>query len=128
MLTNSAKKYRKQSAIWWYTCACFLSEMLNRALRLMDADLMVKLGFFISDLHRQIQELHQKQFDGNGSSQKFIVYQGQGLEKKESEKMIASKGGLISFNSFLSTSKNRQVSLAFAESVLANPQWASYSP
>ena len=44
------------------------------------------------------------------------------MEKKEFEKMVASKGGLISFNSFLSTSKTRQISLKFAERALSNPQ------
>ena len=115
-------EYRKRTPIWWYTLECFLYPMLNRALRTMDADLMVKLGFFISDLHRQIQELHREEFGSDGSNQKFIVYRGQGMEKKEFEKMVASKGGLISFNCFLSTSKTLQVSLDFAERALSNPQ------
>ena len=83
---------------------------------------MVKLGFFISDLHRQIQELHREEFGSAGSNQKLTVYRGQGMEKKEFEKMVASKGGLISFNCFLSTNKIRQISLEFAERALSNPQ------
>ena len=117
-----SREYRKKTPIWWYTLECFLYPMLNRALRTMDADLMVKLGFFISDLHRQIQELHREEFGGNGSNQELTVYRGQGMEKKEFEKMVASKGGLISFNCFLSTSKTRQVSVEFAERALFNPQ------
>jgi hypothetical protein len=35
--------------------------------------------------------------------------------------MTKTKGGLISFNNFLSTSKNRDVSLAFAETNQDNP-------
>ena len=117
-----AKTYRKKTPIWWYTLECFLYPMLNRALRTMNADLMVKLGFFIADLHRQIEELHCEEFSGNGSNQKFTVYRGQGMDKKEFDKMVASKGGLISFNCFLSTSKTREVSLKFAERALSNPQ------
>ena len=96
--------------------------MLNRALRTMDADLMVKLGFFISDLHRQIEELHREEFGSAGSNQKFTVYRGQGMEKAEFEKMLASKGGLISFNCFLSTSRADHISLGFAKGAVNNPQ------
>ena len=117
-----ATTYHKKTPIWWYTLECFLYPMLNHALRTMDADLMVKLGFFISDLHRQIQELHREEFGSNGSNQEFTVYRGQGMEKNEFEKMVVSKGGLISFNCFLSTSKIRQVSIEFAERALFNPE------
>ena len=33
--------------------------MLNRALQLMHADLMIKVRFFIKDLHRHIEQLQQ---------------------------------------------------------------------
>ena len=117
-----ASTYREKTPIWWYTRECFLYPMLNRALRAMDADLIVKSGFFISDLHRQIQELHREEFGSAGSNQKFTVYRGQCMEKKEFDKMVASEGGLISFNCFLSTSRDRQVSLVFAKGALSNPQ------
>ena len=77
-----SREYRKKTPIWWYTLECFLYPMLNRALRTMNADLMVKLGFFIADLHRQIEELHREEFGSNGSDQKFTVFRGQGIEKK----------------------------------------------
>ena len=95
--------------------------MLNRALRLMDADLIIKLGFFIGDLHRQIQQLHQEQFGDPSSNQHFTVYRGQGMAKDDFEKMAATKGGLLSFNCFLSTSKDDKISLGFAERGAANP-------
>ena len=117
-----SRDYRKKTPIWWYTLECFLYPMLNRALRTMDADLMVKLGFFIADLHRQIEELHREEFGSAGSNQKFTVYRGQGMEKAEFEKMVTSKGGLISFNCFLSTSRTDHISLGFAKGALNNPQ------
>ena len=117
-----AQKYLTHTPIWWYTCECFLYPMLNRALRVMDVDLMVMIGFFIADLHRHIEQLHQKQFGGDHSRQPFIVYRGQGMEKDAFQKIVANKDGLISFNSFLSASKNRSTSLEFAERALANEQ------
>ena len=117
-----ARQYRQKTPIWWYTCECFLYLMLNRALRLMNADLMSKMGFFIGDLHHQIERLHQQQFSGDSSRERFTVYRGQGMDKQAFKKMESNKGGLISFNSFLSTSNDRSYSLSFAENVLTNDQ------
>jgi hypothetical protein len=95
--------------------------MLNSALRLMDVDVMIKMGFFITDLHRQVKELHAEQFGDHNSSTAFPVYRGQGMSKKDFEQMTKTKGGLMAFNSFLSTSKRRPISLDFARHALSNP-------
>ncbi|UJR12867.1 hypothetical protein I4U23_017041 [Adineta vaga] len=114
------REYRKETPIWWYTYECLLYPMLNGALRLMDADLMMKMGFFIVDLHRHIEQLHSEQFSGHDNSN-FIVYRGQGLSKGDFEQMKKTKGGLLSFTNFLSTSKNEKVSLSFAHRAASNP-------
>ena len=106
--------YRPQLSIWWYTRECFTYQMLNRALRNLEADIIINMGFFIRDLHRQIQELHRKQIS-NYHGKPFVVYRGQGLSTTDLEKLQKRKGGLISFNSFLSTSKKREVPLDFAK-------------
>jgi hypothetical protein len=53
--------------------------MLNRALRLMEVDLIIKMGFFVRDLHQHIAALHAEQYCGHHQSGSFIVYRGQGL-------------------------------------------------
>jgi tetratricopeptide (TPR) repeat protein len=115
------EQYRDETPIWWYTFECFLYPMLNRALRLMNLDVMIKMGFFIGDLHRHIEQLHSEQFNAHDAGKSFTVYRGQGMAKEEFEKMTKTKGGLLSFNSFLSTSKNRNVSLNFAQRAATNP-------
>lgn len=117
-----AGKYDQYTPIWWYTYECFLYPMLNRSLRMMDTNLIIKLGFFISDLHRQIEQLHREQFQSDDSREEFIVYRGQGMEMKDLKKMTGTKGGLLSFNCFLSTSKDRQTSLEFAQRALTNDE------
>jgi Tfp pilus assembly protein PilF len=119
------RNYDKETPVWWYTCESFLYPMLNTALRLMDVDVMIKMGFFITDLHHQIQELHTEQFGDRTSSTTLTVYRGQGMSKKDFEQMTKTKGGLMAFNSFLSTSKIRQVSLNFARRALSNPDLMS---
>jgi Tfp pilus assembly protein PilF len=87
----------------------------------MDADVIIQMGFFIGDLHRHIDQLHNEQFNGQNSGESFTVYRGQGMSKLEFEQMMKTKGGLISFNNFLSTSKDRKVSLKFANDAVTNP-------
>src|SRR6202020_365723 len=91
------RQYRDKTPIWWYTYECFLYPMLNRALRLMDVDIIIKMGFFIDDLHRHIGKLHSEQFGSQNSNNILTVYRGQGISKTEFEKMTKTKGGLISF-------------------------------
>ena len=97
------RKYHKKSPVWWYTCEIFLYGMLNWGLRSLDMEAMSKLGFFIRSLHLQLQQLHQEQSASFKKS--FIVYRGQGMSKEDFQNLVDSKGGLLSFNNFLSTSK-----------------------
>ena len=108
------RDYRPDKAIWWYTRECFTYQMLNRALCLLESDIIVDMGFFIHDLHRQLEELHQEQFaDYQGPT--LILYRGQALSVENFSKLKKSRGGLLAFNNFLSTSRSRLVSLSFAE-------------
>ncbi|CAF0869487.1 unnamed protein product [Adineta ricciae] len=108
------RSYAERSPIWWYSYECFLYPMLNRALRTMNGDIIVQMGFFIKDLHQHIQHLHKEQYSDRSSLQNFTVYRGQGLTKAHFGQLLATKGGLMSFNNFLSTSKIQEVSLSFA--------------
>ena len=115
------REYHDKSPVWWYTCNTFLYTMLNHALRVMNADVIIKMGFFIGDLHRQIQQLHKLQYSKHRSGETFILYRGQGLSKTDFDQMSKIKGGLMSFNNFLSTSTNRDISFKFARGALFNP-------
>ncbi|CAF1063484.1 unnamed protein product, partial [Adineta steineri] len=96
------KTYKNKIPIWWYTWDAFLYPMLNQALRLMDADIIIRMGFFINDLQRDIQRLHSKQFNNDQLGTTFTVYRGQGLSQKDFTEMTNTKGGLLSFDNFLS--------------------------
>jgi len=109
------KKYRNHQPIWWYTCETFLYSMLNRALRLMDVDIIIQMGFFIHDLHKNIADLHSKQFHGQTSSNTFTVCRGQNLSQTDFNQLKQNQGGLLTFNNFLSTNKNRNIALEFID-------------
>ena len=86
-----------------------------------DVDIFIKMDFFISDLHRQIEDLHKEQYSNHHVEKTFTVYRGQGLSKAAFEEMIKINGGLMSFNNFLSISKVRDISLRFAHNALGDP-------
>ncbi|CAF0790413.1 unnamed protein product [Adineta steineri] len=108
------RDYDPQKAIWWYTRECFTYKMLNQALRTMDADIIINMGFFLRDVHTHIQQLYEQQVSSY-RRKTFEVYRGQGLLKSDFEKLQKATGGLMSFNSFLSTSSDKEVSLSFAQ-------------
>ena len=112
--TKFEKEYELKTPIWWYTYECFLYKTLNRALRNLEVDILLKMGFFIRDLHRQITESHAQRATDPFMKQTFIVYRGQALVEADFEKLKQMPGGLMSFNNFLSTSKDEEKSLEFA--------------
>ncbi|CAF1440886.1 unnamed protein product [Adineta steineri] len=114
------KEYCAQSAIWWYTYPSFIYYILNYALRSMIGDTIINMGFLIHDLHQQIQQLHQQQVNSY-SGKPFIVYRGQGLPKAKFEKLKKSETGLMSFNNFLSTTKDKEISIGFAHIASTEP-------
>ena len=112
-------EYHKRSPIWWYTCQSFLYSMINKALRLMEIDIILKMDFFICDLHENIVRLHEQQFSGHISSDVFTVYRGQGFSPEDFNQIKENQNGLLAFNSFLSTSRNRAISLNFIRQIEA---------
>lgn len=112
-------EYHERQPIWWYTYECFVSSMLNRALRTMEIELIIQMGFFIQDLHHHIATLHTEQYQEHGDSDSFTVYRGQGLSENVFNQLKNTHGGLMSFNGFLPTGTSRKVSLDFAQETIA---------
>ena len=77
--------------------------MLNHNLRLLNVESILQIDFFAEISH----------------TSPLIVYRGQDLcIKKNFDKVIRSKGGFLSFNNLLLTSKSRKVFLNFARCAL----------
>ena len=108
------KEYRSHTPIWWYTAPYFLYSMLNRGLRVMDAEIMIKTGFFIRHLQQHMDKVYREQQAQHPITREFTVFRGQGLSHEYFDNMKQSKGGLMAFNNFLSTSRSREISINFA--------------
>ncbi|CAF1320978.1 unnamed protein product [Rotaria sordida] len=112
------RDYDKHSPIWWYTRECFAYKMLNRSLRTFDIDVIAIMGFFMKDIHQQIQQIYSARSNSMGS---FIVYRGQGMLDDEFIGIRNNIGGLLAFNSFLSTSDDLNVAMKFARRSVGRP-------
>ncbi|CAF0953761.1 unnamed protein product [Adineta steineri] len=99
------------SAVWWYTYDSFLYRMLNKACRVQDIETMYAVRMFIRELHREIEQLSLS--DGSRQST-LVLYRGQQLSLSAFKEIQSKSGGLLSINSFFSTSLNREVALMFA--------------
>lgn len=99
---------------------------------MQEIDVVWKLGFFIKDLHQQLVDLYS-----NSIQTVPVVYRGQrsvfkihdihintfeySMSNDEFTKLKKNQGGLLAFNSFLSTSTDRLLSLAFAIGAMDEP-------
>ena len=119
------KEYRCNRAIWWYTCHSFLYSMLNQALRNMEVNIIIKMGFFICDLHRNLTQLHFEQYINQKNLDKFTAFRGQVLSQVDFDQLKKHIGGLISFNNFLSVTTNSSVARQFACPNNMNPNSVS---
>jgi tetratricopeptide (TPR) repeat protein len=102
--------YLSHDAVKWYTRNMCLYQLLNEALRIRNVELLVKFGFFITDIFKQLSATGLSETD----ECHFKVYHGQRISKNELNRLQKSIGGMLSFNSFLSTSKDRNVAVIFA--------------
>jgi lipopolysaccharide biosynthesis regulator YciM len=101
--------YTSGTSIWCYTNYVFLYTALNLALRTCNLDALCTMGIFIKDLHRQIVQLHKS----NKVSKILMLYRGVVMPTSDFEEIKKKEGGLLSINSFLSTSSVKDVAGIF---------------
>ncbi|CAF2961299.1 unnamed protein product [Rotaria sp. Silwood2] len=112
IINDFESNYDCHSSIWWYTKEPIIYTILNQALRKQDIEMIIKMDSFVQDLHRQIEQIYFQ----TQQTEKMIIYRRQGMSNVEFEKLKKSEGGLLSFNNFLSTSIDREISFAFGNS------------
>ncbi|CAF3415385.1 unnamed protein product [Rotaria socialis] len=101
--------YEKHRAVWWFTRQCFLSKMLNKALRIPEADILFKFRLFIQDLYHQIE-------NESISNTSLTVYLGQTIHQNDLEDLQKSltNHGLLVFSQILfgSTDLSKAIQIA----------------
>ncbi|CAF3548501.1 unnamed protein product [Rotaria socialis] len=102
--------YDPSEAITWYTRNTFLYRMVNKALRTQDHLVVYAFRLFIRNLHMKLNLL---QAENKSINNKLVLYRGQSLTRDDFEKLKSNIGGLLSVNTFLSTSEKKDIALLF---------------
>ena len=105
------KDRSSRNFIWWYSREPLFYYLVNSSFRDLQAGKIIKIGSFIYNLHRQLEDLQKQRVSRNQG--KFNVYRGQGLSSDAFEQF--QEGKLLCFNHFLSTSESEEVAMEFAE-------------
>ncbi|CAF5186904.1 unnamed protein product, partial [Rotaria magnacalcarata] len=118
LIEEFSNKYTPTEAIRWFTRNPCFYKLFNQALRTQDFDIIFKFRSFITDIHQQLNDLFPPIAD---SLLSFRVYRGQLMTISEMEKLRVNIGGIISMNSFVSTSRDE---LYFMRDVVSESDFA----
>ncbi|CAF3539695.1 unnamed protein product [Adineta steineri] len=97
------------NVLYWYTRDSFAYRLLNKSFRTRNIDLICKFRYFIILLYKKLRELSIQQREINHT----VVYRGQALKINQLDILESNQGNLISTNTMLSTTKNRNVAQIF---------------
>jgi len=107
ILREFQQNYSSNNAIWWFTRNKFISQILNKALKTQNLDLIFLFRFFIHDIEQQLRE--------NQCLTPIKVYRYQLMSNKDLQLLKDSIGQFISINNFLLTNMNRDSVLPFSK-------------
>jgi len=97
--------YSPNKVLWWYTRDSFFYKILNKALRVQNIEILFLFRSYISDIYHQLQYYQLKT--------SICIYRSQLMAKEEIHSLKKNLGQLISVNSFLSTTVQRETALFF---------------
>ncbi|CAF2509821.1 unnamed protein product [Rotaria sp. Silwood2] len=113
--------YTKEKSIKLFNEKYFIRKLLNQALRTKNIQLIYLFQYFIIDLYHQIQ-LNKKKYQ----NKKILkLYYGQKILKIQLDELNKHIGYYISPNGFLSTSFNKNNSIALAKSKILSDEYQS---
>ncbi|CAF3425281.1 unnamed protein product [Rotaria sp. Silwood2] len=109
--------YCPETVINWYTRDSFVYRLVNKALRMLNIDIIFKFRFLIIDLYQQLKQCHIDYMKSLSTidPNKVIhtVYRCQHIGTHELEKLKASIGNMICPNSFFSTTEDCLMAQSF---------------
>ncbi|UJR18659.1 hypothetical protein I4U23_005567 [Adineta vaga] len=101
--------YRPENAFYWYTNHAFFFEVINKAFRLQNVDIIFKLRYFIADLVRLLKNEHSQTIITLKHNHILTFYRGQAITHTEFRQLK---------NNISEYVKDRAMAVAFARSSL----------
>ena len=120
------ENYRSEDAAKWYTKDSFLYRLLNESLRIETIDHIVKMRYYIHDLHNQLAQLQPSFIQSLNGQTNLTLYRGQTMKVSQLNEIRNNYGNFISMNSFLSATEDRKVAFIFSgDGQTTNPEEVS---
>lgn len=120
ILEEFERDYTRKNCIHWYTRETFLYRLVNKALRQENIPLLFLFGFFIRDLHLQLNEEYQIFKAKHRHNPLMTLYRGQIVSLTEIEKLehslVKQSPAEMTNKSFFSTSLHHSLA-----SILLHP-------
>ena len=108
-IDDFGQTYRPEDAIFWYTKACFIFQIINRVLRTEDVRAFYLYRYFIVTMCKRLEA--EAIVTKSLYIEPFFVYRGSKLSRDEAEKLRV--GTLVATNGFFSTSSSLNVAHLF---------------
>ncbi|CAF0736611.1 unnamed protein product [Adineta steineri] len=108
------RNYRPEDAVKWFSKDNFLYRLLNKSLRIEIINDIVKMRYFINDLHNQLAELQLSFIDSLNGKKEIILYRGLPMKITQLNELRENFDGLISMNSFVSATQDENVAIVFS--------------
>ena len=106
------KTYTSKAVIFWYTRESFFYSLLNKILRIESLNDIFKIRLIITDLVSGLKNARSD--DHHQIDYSLQVFRGQQMRMEETQIMQSRIGNSIIINSFLSTTRKKQIALRFA--------------
>ncbi|CAF4061081.1 unnamed protein product, partial [Rotaria sp. Silwood1] len=108
------RNYKPDEALCWYTQGSFVYQTINKALRTQNIVIIFKFRSLFRDIYYQLKKLQDQQEPLLGEKK---LYRGQRMASSELKQLQENVRGLVSLNTFTSTSIDRDIAMVFL-----NPQ------
>ncbi|CAF1016060.1 unnamed protein product [Adineta steineri] len=108
------RNYRSEDAAEWFSKDSFLYRLLNTSLRIEIINDIVKMRYFINDLHNQLAELQLSFIESLNGEKEIILYRGLPMKVAQLDELRENFDGLISMNSFVSATQNENLAIVFS--------------
>ncbi|CAF3710134.1 unnamed protein product [Rotaria sp. Silwood1] len=108
-LQEFESEYKTHTPIYWYSLDSFLYELVNKALREQNTELLFHIRIFIRGLHQQIVVIYNSRTTTECTTVlPMVLYRGALIPINElNDRILNNPEGLLSISSSLSTSANK---------------------
>ncbi|CAF1540501.1 unnamed protein product [Adineta ricciae] len=115
--------FTPNDAIRWYTRDSFLYRLFNKAMRTQDVPFIYKFRFFLKALYNQLARVYNCETIHAQPIKE--VYRGQMIRIEELQRLKDNVGYAVSFHSFLSATRDKQVAAIFSGNGKGRPFFES---